>query len=308
MATSDLVSQRAKNIWEAFVRKAPPLAKASRLEADPKLSFGDIGGLDSAKEEVLTYACAATDPEVYGHWGTFPPPALLLAGPSSCGKTLLAEGLSNYADMPFLEIAVPRLVLQVLHAPQLVGELLDGWGTTLQEMPPTTVFFEELEFMQSVALGGHRPDLPLGPVMDFLLELVDRAIAAEGTLVIGSTSQPDAIRPALLATGRFERVVEVTPLVPDDIAAALQIHADAAERRAGRPLFKDVDWIEVARQRKAASIGEWIRLLHAVLRAKARCEAAHEPSDCVITADLIAEVEHSKGIISRLPMPSGRYL
>ena len=308
MATSDVDRQRAKNIWEAFLRKAPAVAKAARLEVDPKLSFGDIGGLDSAKEEVLTYACAATDPDVYERWGTFPPPALIFVGPASCGKTLLAEGLSTHTGMPFLEISVPRLVLQVLHAPQMVGELLERWGATLEEMPPTTVFFEELEFMQSAALGGRRPDLPLGPVMDFLLELVDRAIATDGTLVVGSTSQPDAIRPALLATGRFERVVEGTPLVPDDIAAALRVHATAAEKRAGRTLFRDVDWIEVARQNKALSIGEWVRLLHAVLRAKARCEAANEPSDYVVTADLIGEVERAKRATTQLPPPSGRYL
>ncbi|MEE9280722.1 MAG: AAA family ATPase [Myxococcota bacterium] len=308
MATTDLVRQRASNIWDAFLRKAPPVATAARLDPDPKLSFAEIGGLEAAKEEVLTYACAVTDPEVYARWGTFPPPALLLVGPASCGKTLLAEGLSTHTGMPFLEITVPRLVLQVLHAPQLVGELLEGWGATLDEMPPTTVFFEELEFMQSGALGGRRPDLPIGPVMEFLLELVDRAIAAEGTLVVGSTSQPDAIRPALLATGRFERVVEVIPLVPDDIAAALRVHAAAAEKRAGRPLFKDVDWTEVARQHKAGSIGEWIRLLHAVLRARARCEAANEPSDCVITEDLITEVERAKRVTNHLPPPSGRYL
>lgn len=308
MATPDLVRQRAKNIWEAFLRKSPLVAKAARLEADPTLSFGDIGGLESAKEEVLTYACAVTDPEVYAHWGTFQPPGLLLVGPASCGKTLLAEGLSNHTGMPFLEITVPRLVLQMVHASQPVGEFLAAWGATLEEMPPTTVFFEELEFMQAAALGGSRVDLPLGPVMEFLLELVDRAIAAAGALVIGSTSQPDAIRPALLATGRFERVVEVTPLVPDDIAAALGVHAQAAERRAGRQLFEDVDWIEVARQHKDGSIGDWIRLLHAVLRAKARCEAASRESGFVLTSDLLAEVERAKRVTNRLPAPSGRYL
>ncbi len=308
MPTPDLVRKRATNIWDAFLRKSPLIAKAARLEADPKLSFGDIGGLESAKEEVLTYACAVTDPEVYERWGTFPPPALLLVGPASCGKTLLAKGLSNHTGMPFLEITVPRLVLQMVHASQAVGEFLTAWGAALEEMPPTTVFFEELEFMQAVALGGSRVDLPLGPVMEFLLELVDRAIAADGMLVVGSTSQPDAIRPALLATGRFERVVEVTPLVPDDIAAALAIHAQAAERRAGRQLFLGVDWIEVARQHKDGSIGDWIRLLHAVLRAKARCEATDRESESVVTSDLLVEVERAKRVTNRLPAPSGRYL
>jgi SpoVK/Ycf46/Vps4 family AAA+-type ATPase len=143
--------------------------------------------------------------------------------------------------------------------------------------------------------------------MDFLLELVDRAIAAPQTLVIGSTSDPETLRRAFLAPGRFERAVEVIPVVPDDVVAALRIHAADCEKRAGRALFVDVDWSGVVRQHSTASIGEWVRLLHAVLRTKARCEEADAATDLVHTNDLVAEVERTKRVSARLPSP-GRYL
>ena len=305
---SDVDRQRATNLWEAFVRKFPPLMKASTFAALPEVGFEAIGGLERAKDEVLTYACAVTDPDVYERWGTFPSPGVLLVGPQSCGKTLLAQALAKHTSMSFVQLAVPRLVLQVLHQPKNIPELLNAWGSTLSEMPSTTVLFEELEFTQQDALGEIRRDLPIGPIMEFLLDLIDRAIEADGIIVVGSTSQPERIRPALLAEGRFERVVEVRPVFPDDIAAALRIHAARAEKRAGRPLFREVDWEEVVRHRREGSIGEWVHLLHAVLRSKARCDAADEPTDAVSTADLISEVELSSRVKTSLPQPSGRYL
>lgn len=305
---SELEAQRATNIWEAFARKLPPVPKSTRFQAVSEVGFDQIGGLDGPKEEMLTYACAATDPEVYSRWGTFPPSALLLVGPPASGKTLLAEAFASHTRISFLEIAVPRLVLQVMHMPKVIPELIQGWGEALDEMPPTAVFFDELEFTQLEAYGGLRPDLPVGPMMDFLLELVDRLIGSRGTLVMGSTSHPDGLRPPFLAPGRFERVVGVSVVFPDDVVAALRIHASHAEKRAGRPLFGEVDWEAVVRHEQAASIGDWVRLLHAVLRSKARCEAASEPSPVVTTEDLMHEAERSQKATNRLPRAGGRYL
>jgi SpoVK/Ycf46/Vps4 family AAA+-type ATPase len=194
----------------------------------------------------------------------------------------------------------------------MVGELLEQWSSTLAELPPLTVFFDELEFSQAEEIGSRRPDLPVGPIMDFLLELVDRSIAVDHTLVVGATSHPDGLRPAFLGPQRFERVVEVNPIVPDDVVAALRIHQAQAEKRAGRALFDpDVDWKRVVDSLQGPSTGEWVRMLHAVLRRKARCDAAGEiePSGSVATSDLLDEVERLRRTKGRLPEPaSGIYL
>ena len=301
--------ERAQNLWASFARKFEPIAKATTLEPLPDFDLSRIGGLAQAKDEIQTYACAATDPEVYARWGTHPPSGLLLIGGPSVGKRLLARSLATLTDTSFLCVAVPRLVLEVIHRGGKVGELVGGWSDALEEMPPLTVLFNELEFSQAEEIGARRTDLPVGPVMDFLLDLVDRTIALGNMLVVGATSHPDTLRAAFAQPGRLERVVEVTPVFPADIIAALRIHADAAEKRAGRPLFEEVDWQAVTADYQHPAPGDWVHVLHATLRRKARCEAAGEVSTPVTTRDLRDEVARYKQAVSRLQAPKpGTYV
>jgi ATP-dependent 26S proteasome regulatory subunit len=304
-------AERAQNLWNSTARKFAPFEKATFLEASPRVAAGDIGGLAEAQDEVLTYACAVTHPETYARWGTFPPSGLLLIGQAGGGKTLLAQALATRADTAFLRLEMPMLALEVIHRGGQVGELLQAWSQVLGEMPPVTVFFHELEFFQAEEIGGRRTDLPIGPIMDFFMELIDRASAVPTTLRVGSTSHPDTLRPAFLAPGRFERVVEVTPSFPDDIVAALRIHARAAEERAGRPLFGEVDWKDVVGRAREPSTGDWIHLMHGALRRKARHECGGpETAERVTTADLLEELDRYRKTRRRLPRAAtgGTYL
>ena len=228
-----ILKERAQNLWASFGRKVESVAQATRIDPIPEFGLANIGGLEGPKEEIQTYACAVTSPEVYEHWGTYPPSGLLLIGRPGVGKSLLARALASLTHTSFLNVAIPRLVIEVIHRGGNVGELLNGWSQILSEMPPLTILFNELEFSQAREIGAHRADLPVGPVMDLLLDLVDRSIATEGCLVVGSTSHPDTLRHAFAMPNRLERVVEVAPIVPDDIVEALLIHASRAEKRAG---------------------------------------------------------------------------
>lgn len=303
-----IARERASNLWKSYARKFPPIDRATRLEPVPEHDFDDIGGLAAAKDELLTYACAATNPEVYGHWGTLPPTALLLIGRRGVGKHLLAGALAKRTGTAFLNVSVPRLVMEMLQGGGKAGELLAGWEQLLTEMPPITLFFDELEFSQVQDIGTQRTDLPIGPIMDFLLELMDRSVAADRSLVVGASAHPETLRPAFLAPGRFERVVEVNPVYPEDIVAALALHARAAEKRAERTLFESVDWEHVVSRYREPAPGDWVRILHAVLRRKARCEAAGEEVDMVRTEDFLVEVERVRHTDTRLLPPGGNYI
>ena len=196
------------------------------------------------------------------------------------------------------------MVLDVVHGGGKVGELIQSWTEVLDEMPPLTVFFSELEFSQAQEIGHQRPDLPIGPIMDFLLEVIDRTMQ-HGHLIVGTTSHPDSLREAFLVPGRFERVVEVTPHLPDDVVEALQIHVRKAEKRAGRGLFDPIEWPEVVGAAQDPSIGDWVRILHAVLRRKARLDAAGELPGLVTAADFAHELDRFMQAQRRIRTPEG---
>jgi SpoVK/Ycf46/Vps4 family AAA+-type ATPase len=233
---------------------------------------------------------------------------MLMIGRRGSGKLLLAQALATHTKMPFIRVDVPRMVLDVIHGASKLGDLVKGWSAALDEMPPVTVFFDELEFSQAHDMGTRAANLPVGPIMDFLFELIDRALAAPRCLVLGSTSHPDTLSHAFLSPGRFERVIEVNPTFPDDVIAALRIHAERAETRAARALFDKLDWSVIVDNTREPSIGDWVRMLHAVLRQKARLDAAGESPDPVTNEDFAREIARFKQANTRIHMDGGNYL
>ena len=308
MTERRILADRAANIWSSFQRNVDPLARGAQITAAPDVEADSIGGLASAKEEILTYAYAQTSPDVYGRWGTFPPSAMLMIGRRGSGKSLLAEYLAARTQTAFVRVDVPRMILDVIHGAPKIGELVQGWTQALEEMPPVTVFFDELDFTRAHEMGNRASELPIGPIMDLLFELIDRSLEVEECLVIGSTSHPDTLPEAFLSPGRFERIVEVNPIFPDDVVEAMQIHASSAESRAGRPLFADVDWGKVVNNTREPAIGDWIRILHAVLRRKARMDAAGETPEVVETEDFPREISRFRQANTRMRTDGGNYL
>jgi SpoVK/Ycf46/Vps4 family AAA+-type ATPase len=145
--------------------------------------------------------------------------------------------------------------------------------------------------------------------MDFLLDVIDRTVAADSHLVVGSTNHPDTLRQAFLQPGRFERVVEVRPAYPGDIVEAIEIHSAASEQRAGHTLFDSIDWKSVVERLREPSTGEWIRIVHAVLRRKARREASGETTTNVTTQDMLDEVDRFRQANNQIAVPqSGNYV
>jgi hypothetical protein len=55
-------------------------------------------------------------------------------------------------------------------------------------------------------------------------------------------------------------------------------------------------------------VAEWVRILHGVLRRKARCEAAGEATEPVCTDDLLEEASRVQGTKKRLSYGTGTYI
>ncbi|MDX1608276.1 MAG: AAA family ATPase, partial [Candidatus Spechtbacterales bacterium] len=81
-------------------------AKTKTLSKDqPKVTFDDVAGLESAKEELEEIKDFLINPERYRQIGAKIPKGVMLMGPPGTGKTLLARAVAGEAGVPFMSIS-----------------------------------------------------------------------------------------------------------------------------------------------------------------------------------------------------------
>ncbi|EJD02070.1 AAA-domain-containing protein [Fomitiporia mediterranea MF3/22] len=173
----------------------------------PKVSWSDVGGLASVKQDILdTIQLPLDNPSLFAD-GLKKRSGILLYGPPGTGKTLLAKAVATSCSLNFFSVKGPELLNMY------IGESEANVRRVFQrarEARPCVIFFDELD---SVApkRGNHGDS---GGVMDrivsqLLAELDGMSSSKAGTdvFVIGATNRPDLLDPALLRPGRFDRLL-----------------------------------------------------------------------------------------------------
>ena len=84
-----------------------PGAGAEAVVERPKITFADVGGMDSIKEEIrLKIIYPLTHAELYKAYGKSAGGGVLLYGPPGCGKTHLARATAGEIRAKFLAIGI----------------------------------------------------------------------------------------------------------------------------------------------------------------------------------------------------------
>ncbi|KAH0573281.1 26S protease regulatory subunit 6B [Spironucleus salmonicida] len=202
------------------------------VEERPNITFADIGGYDSAKQDLReAVEMPIKQPHIFKQLNIVPPNAVLLFGPPGNGKSLLVKAIANACDCTFINISSSQCVQKYLgEGARMIRDIFK----LARDMAPSVVFFDEVD-----AIATKRYDNATDgdkEVQRILLELltqldgfnnpehfkqeqvneyddqetIARKLNRGVVKVIFATNKPDTLDPALLRTGRCDRKVEIT--------------------------------------------------------------------------------------------------
>jgi cell division protease FtsH len=213
------------------------------------VTFGDVAGVQEAKEEVQELVTFLKDPKRFQRLGGRIPRGVLLEGLPGCGKTLLAKAIAGEADVPFFTISGSDFV-----------EMFVGVGASrvrdlfkqAKENSPCIIFLDEIDAVGrrrggGFTTGGHDER---EQTLNAILVEMDGFDATDQVIVIAATNRADVLDPALTRPGRFDRTVSVPLPDLEGRAQILAVHArkvktgpdvDLVRLGRGTPMFSGAD-------------------------------------------------------------------
>lgn len=199
-------------------------SKARRYdqEAEEKVTFDDVAGIDEAENELVEIVDFLKDPEKYTRLGGTAPKGILLVGAPGTGKTLLAKAVAGEAGVPFFSMSASEFVEMIVGVG--AARVRDLFSQA-RENAPAIIFIDELD-----AIGRARGQVSIGgsseqeQTLNQILTEMDGFSSKTGVIVLAATNQPDVLDKALLRPGRFDRRVVVN--LPDRTGreAILKVH------------------------------------------------------------------------------------
>ncbi|MBK3403668.1 AAA family ATPase [Methylorubrum populi] len=196
---------------------------------------------------------------------------ILLAGPPGVGKTMFARALATTAGLPFIAGSLAQW--------QSAGE--GHLGSTLAAMQaffeqarrqaPIVALTDELDsFGDRRRFSASHRDYAIQVVNGFL-ECLDGTVGRDGVFLVGASNFPEAIDPAIVRSGRFERVIAISLPSAYDIAAILRHHLGSD--------LADLDLTDTARRcvgSTGADCAAWVRRARGDARRAGRAISADD--------------------------------
>jgi transitional endoplasmic reticulum ATPase len=210
------------NDFEEALKGIEPSAMREVLVELPKVSWKDLGGLGSLKQELIeSIEWPLKRPDKFKEMGIRPPKGILLYGPPGTGKTMIAQAVANETNANFISIRGPQMLSKwVGESEKAIREIFKK----AKQVSPSIVFFDELDAIAPLR-GMEDGSRVMERVVNQLLAELDGLESLKDVVVIAATNRPDIIDPALLRSGRFDRLVMIGPPDKSGRLEILKIHA-----------------------------------------------------------------------------------
>ncbi|MEW6044546.1 MAG: CDC48 family AAA ATPase [Thermoproteota archaeon] len=291
------ILQKIKITDEDFkeaLKDVRPSALREVLVQIPDVTWEDVGGLDSLKEELKeAVEWPLKHKEAFEYVDVSPPKGILLYGPPGTGKTLIAKALAKMTESNFIAIKGPELLSK------WVGESEKGVREVFRkarQAAPCIIFFDEIDALAPRRSGTDSSHVSENVVSQILTE-IDGLEELHNVLIIGATNRLDIVDEALLRPGRFDRVIEVPK--PD---AAGREHIFKIHTKK-KPLASDVDLtklVEITNGYTGAEIAAVCnRAAIAALRRHVSGQAENIRDIKITQQDLIDAVEKVKPVTKK---------
>lgn len=196
-----------RHFMNALLETEPSATREVFVEI-PDVTWNDIGGLDSVKNELIQ---AVTWPlkhsEVFGRYDIQPTRGILLYGKSGTGKTLLAKALAHESGVNFISVQSANVLSRYLGESE---RALKDIFRVAKQAAPSIIYFDEIEalFPERTGTGSMFASTEARLTSQFLAEM-HGIEELNGVTVLAATNRIDLIDKSLLTSGIFDMKLEL---------------------------------------------------------------------------------------------------
>ncbi len=181
--------------------------------------FSAIAGMEGLKEILYNDVIRAlNEQELYESYGVTIPNGMLLYGPPGCGKTFISERFSEEVGFNIIELKPSDIKSKWLNeTEQKIAEIF----REAAENAPTIVFIDEFDAI----VPSRETDLhqsTSSSVNEILAQMSN--CSEKGIFVIAASNRPEKIDPAVLRTGRIDRIIYLGPPDYDARVAMFELY------------------------------------------------------------------------------------
>lgn len=199
--------------------------KRFRLGSKPTITWDDIGGQKSAKEQLIeAIEMPLKHEELYRYYNKKPIRGVAIFGPPGCGKTMLLEAVATAVaklhgqeslESGFINIKGAEILdMYVGVAEGVVRQIFAAARAHKKKYGyPAVIAIDEAEALLPRRGSRKSSDVEMTIVTAFLAEM--QGIDDSDAIVFLCTNRIDLIDPAILRDGRMDRHIEVTRPDPE---------------------------------------------------------------------------------------------